>query len=141
MDHPQRDIGPAELGIEPVALANDGRNGWLANREWLQWSAAFVVVGGVMLVARSQIKAPEDNVLAQNRNFYGRLMVRLFNAPEEPGDPPNESTGRALYHGRILHGYQYLSPDRIDEPTTYYESGTGAGVAVEHYAPPDGAGA
>ena len=123
-----------------IALANDGRKTWLAGREWLQWSAAFLVVGGVILVARAKIEGPDEDVLAQTRNFYGTLKVKSFNAPENPSEPPGESTGRALYHGRILHGFQYLSPERIDEATTYYDEGTGAGIAVKYYPRAEGAG-
>jgi hypothetical protein len=116
-----------------IALANDGRDTWLAGREVLQWIAAFVVVGALILVGWSQIEPPDDNVLALTRNFYGRLKVRVLDPPTEPADPPGESTGRALYHGRIWHGFQYLTPARLDEPTAYYAPGTGVGVAVQHY--------
>ena len=37
---------------------------------------------------------------------------------------------RELYHGRIMHGLQYLAPGRRHLPTTYYDSDSGAGVAI-----------
>jgi hypothetical protein len=38
-----------------------------------------------------------------------------------------------LYHGRILHGFQYLSPSRIDLITTYYGPNSGPGLAVRYH--------
>ncbi len=58
------------------------------------------------------------------RNFYGALTVRDW-YPEE-----HEWHGRALYHGTILHGYQFLNPAKQLTPTTYYTESSGVGVAL-----------
>lgn len=59
--------------------------------------------------------------LAQVRNFYGVLTVREW-FPDEP-----ERRGKALYHGAIVHGYQFHAPEKHLKPTTYY--GAGSGIA------------
>ncbi|ADB18278.1 integral membrane protein-like protein [Pirellula staleyi DSM 6068] len=110
-----------------IAIVADGKTTWLVGRDWLQWVMAFVLVGCVLATASAQIEAANPNVIAMLRNFYGTLHVQTY-------DPENEvSQGRALYHGRILHGYQYLNETRRYEPTTYYIRGSGAGVAVENF--------
>ena len=93
----------AGLIVGWIAVANHGRDSWLQGREILQWTAAFIVMGTVVIVARSLYDRIEpDTVMA--RNFYGVLSVKKLNQD----DPSN--SGRALYHGRILHGFQFRQP-------------------------------
>jgi hypothetical protein len=110
-----------------MALFNDGRESWLKERPVTQWSLAFMLVGSIMLVASAVIDKPGDDVLALSRNFYGTLAVKN---DDNEGDG---SDGRGLYHGRILHGFQYTDPLRENEATTYYVSASGAGIAVEQF--------
>lgn len=58
------------------------------------------------------------------RNFYGTLKVR-----EWFEDDPDHF-GRAMYHGSILHGYQYMTADKENVPTTYYSEQSGVGRAI-----------
>ncbi len=66
-----------------------------------------------------------QNMLVMKRNFYGSLSVREINTGDE------ENVMRRLVHGVIIHGEQYLAPDRLDEPTTYYRPDSGVGRALE----------
>jgi SAM-dependent methyltransferase len=52
------------------------------------------------------------------RNFYGQLRV---------GDEPDESGSlvRAMFHGRIVHGEEYLAAELVGKPTSYYCVGSG----------------
>ena len=111
-----------------VALMNDGRQSWLKGREILQWSAAFVIVGGVLLVSKGIIEGVEDGVVATYRNFYGTVTVKKLEDEEDP-----TGSGLALYNGRIWHGFQYSEPSRRMEPTTYYVNNTGASLAVNQH--------
>ena len=117
-----------------MAIFNDGRDGWLQQRPITQWSLAAALLGSMMLVASAVIDKPGDNVLALARNFYGTLAVKTY------GDEGTDSAGRGLYHGRILHGFQYSDPLRENEPTTYYISTSGAGIAVEQFPRETGRG-
>lgn len=114
--------------VAAVALANDGRQTWLKGREVLQWSAAFLIVGGVLLVSKGNVDGIAEGTLAIERNFYGTIYVTALNDEEEP-----ENNGKALYNGRIWHGFQYLDPQRRLEPTTYYINSTGAALAVNYH--------
>lgn len=57
------------------------------------------------------------------RNFYGVVSVH-----EDYDD--NGSGWRTLYHGSIIHGYQYLSQEWRNEPLSYYGHETGIGRAL-----------
>lgn len=64
------------------------------------------------------------DTLVMKRNFYGSLSVR----EHDRGNP--EIALRRLIHGVIIHGEQYLSPERMDEPTSYYRPSSGVGLAL-----------
>ena len=69
-----------------------------------------------------------DDTIRTARNFYGVLRV------QESG--PNEiSRHRALIHGTIMHGNQYLSPEYRRRPTTYYTATSGVGRVLESLHP------
>ncbi|HLK60499.1 MAG TPA: hypothetical protein VKU00_28315, partial [Chthonomonadaceae bacterium] len=58
------------------------------------------------------------------RNFYGVLKVG-----EKRWQNP-ERNRRVLTNGTIMHGDQFTSPDRRRQPTSYYWSETGVGLAL-----------
>ncbi len=57
-----------------------------------------------------------------SRNFYGVLNVR------DSGEGPDAM--RALSHGTIIHGKQFLEPERRDWPTSYYGPRSGIGLVL-----------
>jgi len=59
------------------------------------------------------------------RNFYGTLRVK------DVGTDNGEGTVRRLMHGVIMHGEQYLDPDKRDQPTSYYGQSAGVARAIE----------
>jgi len=61
------------------------------------------------------------------RNFYGQLRV---------SDADFGALGfrRAIYHGRINHGEQFLAPEYRRRPTAYYCEQSGIGQAIHHLA-------
>ncbi|MEZ5319282.1 MAG: fused MFS/spermidine synthase [Vicinamibacterales bacterium] len=91
---------------------------------WRRWAAVAAL--GTPILAGTVLVANDDgwsNEIARHRNFYGVLRVR-----QEPLGVPMPM--RLLYHGRVLHGGQYLAPEKHLEPTTYYVRPTGAGEAL-----------
>src|SRR5678816_874114 len=123
-----------------IALLAAGNNSWLARRGLLQWSSAFIVVGLVLLIGVAQFSGFNENSeeILQSRNFYGTIWVkedRTANLQAEINafDMGLPFEHRSLYHGRILHGTQYLAEGRMDEATTYYDDLSGPGVAVLNY--------
>jgi SAM-dependent methyltransferase len=65
-------------------------------------------------------KNADKVMVARGRNFYGTLAVY-----DNPGH-----TWRALAHGTITHGGQFLDPTKADHPATYYSLDSGVGLAI-----------
>ncbi len=85
----------------------------------------FAVGSAVALVALTTVSVNDHiqeaaGVEMKGRNFYGSLRVFAF---------PNDGY-RSMLHGQIVHGKQFLAPERAMEPTTYYNADAGAGLAI-----------
>src|SRR6266705_1638573 len=81
---------------------------------------ALTVALGVALVRTYAENSADSRVTA--RNFYGVLNVR------DTGEGPEAM--RVLSHGTIIHGKQFLEPERRDWPTSYYGRESGVGLAI-----------
>ena len=121
-----------------VALANDGRSSWLFGRQWIQWIAAFAIMGGTVFVIGCTYEPIQQYTIAIMRNFYGTLTVKE-QRQDDDGDGEYEVIAHRLVHGGILHGYQFTDPIRRFEATTYYVNESGAGVAVNQFPRAKGA--
>lgn len=88
------------------------------------------VVSGLALAAVVALvsagEGASDNDLRTVRNFYGILRIA-----EKDLDNPRFAK-RTLTHGRIVHGFQYLIPDKRDWPTTYFGQHSGIGIAMTY---------
>ncbi|MGB5079794.1 MAG: fused MFS/spermidine synthase [Burkholderiales bacterium] len=92
-----------------------------------RWGSAFRLVFLALIVALgvALIRIYEDDSAdsrVTSRNFYGVLEVR------DSGAGPQAM--RVLSHGTIIHGKQFLDPDRRDWPTSYYGMTSGIGRAL-----------
>jgi hypothetical protein len=86
---------------------------------------SMVLVAGTR--SYQQIRADLGNDLFIQRNYYGVVRVREF-------DANNPSTQRyALVHGVTIHGYQFLSAQKRDLPTAYFGETSGGGLAILNY--------
>ena len=66
-------------------------------------------------------------MIVARRNFYGTLNVTQHGTAEE-----DEFARRNLHNGRILHGVQFLQPDKRRVPTTYYAPHSGVGLTLSN---------
>ncbi|HYC46270.1 MAG TPA: fused MFS/spermidine synthase [Burkholderiales bacterium] len=73
------------------------------------------------------VESLTDRARVMMRNFYGTLRVR------DAGS--GDSAARRLTHGVIMHGEQYLSKARRNQPTTYYGPTSGIGRAMAALGP------
>ncbi|HEY3123171.1 MAG TPA: ferrichrome ABC transporter permease [Thermoanaerobaculia bacterium] len=89
---------------------------------FLAGALAFV---GMLLV--SEIQSFLQSAVSVSRNFYGVLTVERLGA----GDPNEERLD--LRHGRIVHGFQYWSPEKRRLPTSYYTEQSGIGLTLENH--------
>ncbi|MBX7208341.1 MAG: fused MFS/spermidine synthase [Verrucomicrobiaceae bacterium] len=94
---------------------------------WARRVALFAVVTGSTVAGQwfvSKLMGEKDETrIDVVRNFYGVVSVH------EDYDA-NGAGWRTLYHGSIIHGHQYLSPEWRNEPLSYYGHDTGIGRAL-----------
>lgn len=92
---------------------------------------AWVVIGlWVSLIVwslQSHARQAVASAIEVSRNFYGVLRVE----DDLTGEPKTHRRG--LFHGSILHGTQFLSPQRELTPTAYYGAKSGAGLLLQHH--------
>jgi spermidine synthase len=90
-------------------------------RDALTAAVVAIAVGVAALLWHQSAAVAQDSKLIA-RNFYGTLRV------VESGQ--GEDAYRAMLHGTISHGKQFLAPDRRDWATTYYAPESGVGRAL-----------
>ncbi len=89
-------------------------DGWGAR---VLWTGVVAAMAAVFVL---NVQAYHQNSLALKRSFYGSLRV-LQSAEPGPGQ------FRALYHGTVQHGDQFLWPSRKLQATSYYGPNSGIG--------------
>ncbi len=72
-----------------------------------------------------QMTQEKEDTRVMLRNFYGTLHTK------DTGPATSADAVRRLIHGVIMHGEQYLQPERRDEPTTYYGPDSGVALAIK----------
>jgi hypothetical protein len=91
--------------------------------------AAGIAAGGFLGVLFSQAdwSTPEANtpqLVNRRRNFYGVVSVWEV----DHNDPLNDSL--RMQHGAIVHGQQFLSPDKRGKTYNYYTPDSGISLAI-----------
>ncbi|MCX7960480.1 MAG: fused MFS/spermidine synthase [Burkholderiales bacterium] len=120
-----------ELGIALVAVAALAALRFAALGRLARAASLVALVAASGCATYDALRFQRDVVYAE-RNFYGVLRVKEY------GTPGAADHLRRLLHGVILHGEQYMAPERRREPTTYYQasSGIGAALAARAAGPP-----
>jgi hypothetical protein len=68
-----------------------------------------------------------ETTLDQTRNFYGVVVVRERRFPADPA-----RDHRVFYSGQITHGLQFLAPERLRAPLSYYGPDSGVGETYRY---------
>ncbi len=87
------------------------------------WVGSIVVLAGFLGL---HIQEQQGSTILTKRNFYGVLRVNET-------DIGTEFASRFLYHGRISHGRQFLTPRRHSYPTAYYGPFSGISLAISRH--------
>ncbi len=113
------------LGLQAAVVFRD-RAARLTQRPPLfLWAVPIAVFFVTMIVALRQVGAPPGTI-ALERNFYGVLRVADSSTEQGP-------RLRRLFHGRVLHGAQFLEADRRDNLTIDFAHGSGIDLTfAEH---------
>ncbi len=99
----------------------------------LPMSAAMSIMGlcgiiGVGYLLNWGIAKVREDTIDVRRNFYGVLRTTRVDSPSKP-----ETNHITLYHGRIMHGYQYTDQVRRVWPTSYFAHASGIGAALDYH--------
>lgn len=89
-------------------------------------ASAGVAAAFAVAILAIFFSTPFPRQIARARSFYGVLRV-----DDELAGTLRPMYG--LYHGRILHGSQFVSPALALTPTTYYAPGSGIDQAITHH--------
>jgi hypothetical protein len=106
---------------------------WSYRRIWSDWVPRLVSVASVLVVAAILVMYYVPDPRGQSRqvdvsrNFYGALLV------EEQFEKNPQYHRRIMVSGLTIHGIQYVSPARRREPTSYYGTESGVGLALRTY--------
>ncbi|MEI9952650.1 MAG: fused MFS/spermidine synthase [Pseudomonadota bacterium] len=108
-----------------VAVLGAGAAGWRASHAARRWGAGmFALVG---LVAIVHFQGDEDTPLEVRRNFYG--VVSVYDV--DVSDPARHHF--SLAHGLVVHGRQFVAPEKRQQPIAYYAAGTGVGRTLSYF--------
>lgn len=69
------------------------------------------------------IHQQQESTILTERDFYG--VLRVYET-----DRGTKFASRALYHGRITHGEQFLNPEMRSHPRAYYGPQSGISLAI-----------
>ena len=73
------------------------------------------------------MESAEETTLDQTRNFYGVVVVRERRFAADPS-----RDHRVFYSGQITHGLQFLAPERLRAPLSYYGPDSGVGETYRY---------
>lgn len=86
---------------------------------------ALATAGFTAFHVHTYVNMLSNDARVMARNFYGTLRVKDF------GDEKSPTGTRRLMHGVIMHGEQFLAPERRMQPTTYYGPDSGVARIIE----------
>jgi hypothetical protein len=87
------------------------------------WIAGMITLG---VFLQSHLSMIRENVIASTRGFYGVLRIH-------EDEEWSEDHYRAMYHGRITHGCQYMDELYRRTPYTYYGEASGPDVLFRYH--------
>jgi len=108
-----------------LAVARDPLGSFRRPGENWVWPVSGLALAGLAALLWVQSTAHRAGIVAESRNFYGLLRVRNESSDAGPV--------RALTHGRILHGMQFLDEENRRKPTTYFGRSSGLGLVLNDH--------
>jgi len=94
-----------------------------------KWWVTDVVCGALIIrlliisFVHMQFYSNPEGIRTLVRNFYGHQRVIEY-------DVGSDNEHRALIHGTITHGIQFMPPEKRSWPTAYFAPHSGIGIAI-----------
>jgi spermidine synthase len=105
-------------------LWRDVERRWPGPVSWLTAGTLALAIGGATWAVLPRESRTDE--VDRGRSFYG--VLRVTDEPAHQARPL-----RRLYHGRILHGSQFIPETLRRQVTSYYTSGSGIEVALNYH--------
>ncbi len=112
------------LAMLGFVLWRDVERRWPGPVSWLTAGTLALAIGGATWAVLPRESRAEE--VDRGRSFYG--VLRVTDEPAEHARPI-----RRLYHGRILHGSQFIPEALRRQVTSYYTAGSGIEVALNYH--------
>ncbi len=80
----------------------------------------------VIVLTTLNVFSPQLSIVAEKRTVYG--LIRVF----DHGKAEQPNRYREMRNGQILHGLQFLSPEKKRIPTSYYGESSGINLAIRY---------
>ncbi len=108
-----------------LILYRDPKSVMAAGKSKIVWIAVIIGFFSIAAVLANHARNILSGNIVISRNFYGVITIK-----DNPGDRPSERS-REMWHGRILHGSQYLAKELQRSPTIYYSVDSGVGRLLQ----------
>ncbi|MEW6689513.1 MAG: fused MFS/spermidine synthase [Pseudomonadota bacterium] len=113
-----------ELGLALVAVALLAAVRFAPVNRVARWASLAVLLAVTGCATYDGFRF-QKNVRVSERSFYGVIRVKEY------GEPGGAYHVRRLLHGVIMHGEQNMEAEARRLPTTYYQTSSGIGAAIE----------
>ncbi|MGV8039901.1 MAG: spermidine synthase [Thermoanaerobaculaceae bacterium] len=117
------------LAVGAVLVAALARRAAWATRPGLPMAGVLCLgtaLGLLSMALRAHAGAVNARALFVHRDFYGVVRVE----PTTVGAGSYRSAALAMWHGRIVHGFQLSDPGQSRMATAYFGKGSGVGRAI-----------
>lgn len=109
-----------------VGHAKDQQSPMFQGRLKAAWVLCALVVLGSIGVGSYGVYRDTSSAIYVSRNFYG-----VFRVEQTVPQTETESIARILFSGTTNHGFQLLSANWADRPTSYYGPNSGLGMTMD----------
>lgn len=122
-------IGLFAAGAVPlIVFARDSRSSTHPSGLFIRKTVSAVGLTILAALLITNVVMYSQDCYAVSRSFFGvsRILKRQDSESQSP-------YAFELVHGTTIHGFQFVSPELMNYPTTYYGPSSGVGIALQSH--------